>query len=194
MRNRMTRRVKDAFDEDEEPNQLIDVEVTFCWDDYLFQENYEEDREEYGLPEEIDSELVTEIAMDIDRELCRVISDYFGKHYCSYHSGSNGYGGDLTCFDTSVEESVLFDKLSSYDIPFSDAEIRNDDIYLHLDNSNSGVYGMFGSAIDDFIDRKYTDDVSRRIAIDIMEINEMGADLYITNPSERIIQLVQENI
>ena len=190
MRNRMTRRVKDAFDDYEEPDQLIDVEVTFYWDDYMFGENYDDDYRngEYGLPKDIDSKLVTEIAMDIDRELCRVISDYFGKHYCSYHNN-----GDLTCFDTSVEESVLFDKLNN-DIPFSDAEIREDDIYLHLDNSNSGVYYMFGSAVDDFINKKYTDEVSRRIAIDIMEINEMGADLYITNPSERIIQLVQENI
>lgn len=193
MKNRMTRRVKDEFDGD----QLIDVEVTFYWNDYMFGENYDDDYRsgEYGLTENIDSDLVTEIAMDVDSVLCEVIADYFseGKYYCSYHSGSNGNGGDLTCFDTTVEESVLFDRLKN-DIPFEDGEIRDNDIWLHLDNGNSGVYAMFGSEVDYRLQDRYPDEASRKIARDIMEVYEMGADLYITNPSERIIQLVQENI
>lgn len=203
--NRMYRKVKDdeygsEMDYDE-PEKEIKVCVSFYWDNYLFEEDYKDDFRsgEYGLSEKIDWDLVSDIAGDVEDCLCGVVADYFsnGKHYCSYYHGSNGFGGDTTDYETWCDESVLYDKLKNFDIPYEDGEIRDEyaeDIYLHLDNSNSDVFYMFGMAVDEKMKAKYTDEASIRIAGLIMHVMEMGADLYIMNPTDRIKELVSQNI
>lgn len=186
---RNSRKVKDDF---EKQDKSIDVGVTFYFDEMMFEQNYEEDYNngEYGLPEEIDWKLVNEIDAELEDCLCGVIADYFGE-YCSYYHGTNGNGLDTTDYDTSCKESVLLKKLKN-EIYFEGGEVEDDRIWLNLMNNNSDVYYMFGMAVDERMSKKYTDEASRKIARDLMEVYELNADLYIWNPTKKVRNLVQK--
>lgn len=188
------RRIKDEYGSELDfAGESIKIGVDFNFDSYLFEQNYEEDYDggEYGLDEEIDWDLVNDICADVEDKLCGVIGGYFGdKHYCSYFHG--GRFEDDTCYELVVEDSILIDKLT-YELPVENVEDwENGVLDFYLLNNNSDLSSIWGNSVYEALEGKYSDDKTRRVLSDVIEVYLMGADILVYEPTQAIIALAEE--
>lgn len=188
------KRVKDEYGSELDfAGESIKIGVDFNFDSYLFEQNYEEDFSygEYGLDEEIDWDLVNDICADVEDELCGVIGGYFGdKHHCSYFHG--GRSDDDTCYELVVEDSILIDKLTN-ELPVENVEDwENGVLDFYLLNNNSDLSSIWGNSVYEALEGKYSDDKTRRVLSDVIEVYLIRADILVYEPTQAIIALAEE--
>lgn len=188
--DRMYRKVKDEY-LSEKSDEPIKIGVDLYFDSYLFEQNYEEDYDsgEYDFDEEIDWDLVNDIAGEVEDKFCKVIGDYFGGGYCSYYHG--GRTGDDTCYEMSSYESILLDKIGN-ELPVESVDESDDAIDFYLLNNNSVLSSIWGDEVITSLEAQYSDTKSMKILADVVEVYLMGADLWVNDPTPAIVELAKD--